>query len=457
MSSVKINYNSISFKLLLAYVAGVLLSITLMVFISLYLFFYQITSVIGLDVRELARKQSTKLSFNESGYPVGFDVNDQHIAWLYDSLRQEIAYRLLDAGGDTVFTSPAGEDFWNDSNSKWRDSPSYFTFKRDGNEFHAASHTLERAEKTWHLQFAISARFYYLMHKGLALPRMIVGIIVFSIILLFVFGLCAYFSLGYTLRPLRKLSESAAAISPSSIHHRLKVHEVPSEIKPIVNSFNNVLDRLENGYKIQQDFLATAAHELKTPLSLIRAQIESTTHDQKERSLLLLDVEHMTRQVQQLLMLAEVSELQNYKLEYLSVFSVVKEVVDFLDPLACASDVTVAIDQEAATQWLADRAAFFILIKNLLENALQHAPRNTNIIIEVKPSSILLRDFGPGIEENNLDNIFARFWRGAHRRDIGAGLGLAICQEIAQAHNWKISVDNADPGARFIISNVQNE
>jgi signal transduction histidine kinase len=104
------------------------------------------------------------------------------------------------------------------------------------------------------------------------------------------------------------------------------------------------------------------------------------------------------------------------------------------------------------TRWLADRGALFTLLKNLLENAIQHAPRGTDVQVEVDATAVSVRDWGPGVPPGQVSQMFARFWRGAHRRDHGAGLGLAICQEIALAHGWMLSAHWAEPGLRLLVS-----
>jgi two-component system, OmpR family, sensor histidine kinase QseC len=123
----------------------------------------------------------------------------------------------------------------------------------------------------------------------------------------------------------------------------------------------------------------TAAHELKTPLALIRAQIELTVDGDDRRSLL-NDVEHMTRQVQPLLLLAEASERQNYTFTAVDVQDVVKEAASYLQRKADAAGVRLVMpDNTAEARWSADRGALFTLLKNLLENAIQHAPRGTDL------------------------------------------------------------------------------
>jgi signal transduction histidine kinase len=74
------------------------------------------------------------------------------------------------------------------------------------------------------------------------------------------------------------------------------------------------------------------------------------------------------------------------------------------------------------------------------------------VSVEIAADSLCVRDHGPGVEAAQLALLFERFWRGAHRRDLGAGLGLSICQEVARAHGWRLAVERAEPGLRFRLS-----
>ncbi|WP_431262384.1 sensor histidine kinase [Roseateles chitinivorans] len=107
---------------------------------------------------------------------------------------------------------------------------------------------------------------------------------------------------------------------------------------------------------------------------------------------------------------------------------------------------------DRSVTWDADRGALFTLLKNLLENAIQHAPAGSLVSVEIEADRLSVRDRGPGVTPHQLSRIFGRFWRGAHRRDHGAGLGLAICQEIAEAHGWTLSAQPEDPGLRMVVA-----
>lgn len=458
--------NSLGAKILLAYVVGAVLSIVLIVATAFAILSYQGDVVSGFDVADTTRAFADELRFDKDGTPVGLvggssdrdpgsdtDADDdRNLKGLYQSLKGEAAYRVLDASGRVVLSSAEGVTFWPESGAARRLVSGSFEFEHEGVVMLAATETVERDGRVWHVQFAVSRRFLHLIYEAFALPFTGAGVALFSLVLLFVFGPCAYFTLRYALKPVRRVSEAAAEISPRSLHARLPTQAVPSEIAPLVESFNRVLERVEQGYRIQQEFLATAAHELKTPLALVRAQIELSPQS-AQRDVLLGDVEHMSRQVQQLLHLAEASEVQNYRPTAVDMHEVVCQAASFLQRMADAANVRFELpEQSMGVCWMADRGALFTLVKNLLENAIQHTPAGSLVRAEVDATSLAIRDWGRGVAEDQVSVIFARFWRGPHRRDQGAGLGLAICQEIAQAHGWTLTATPAQPGLRIVLA-----
>ncbi|VVN69567.1 sensor histidine kinase [Pseudomonas fluorescens] len=442
-----IQSNSLRLKILLAYVAGMLLSITLLVFAAVVAL--QSNVLERMDFADLAEEMAGDIRFDGFGRPVGFYEDTDELGWVFVSLQREVAYRILDDAGGVALLSSAGAKFWPTDGDLLRLERGRFDFEHNDVTLYGATEPIFHEGKTWYLQVAVSTRFMGLLHR-VALPLVCAGIIVFSLVLLVAFGLCTCIILRCTLKPLQDVSKSATAISPRSLNSRLDTDAVPVEIAPLVDSFNQVLDRLERGYRVQQEFLGNAAHELKTPLALIRAQIEL---DQSENCAdLLADVEYMTRQVQQLLLLAEASEVCNYSFSIVDVRELAREAASYLQRTAKAAQVRLIVPEKGReTLWHADRGALFTLLKNLLENAVQHAPPGSQVIVDIDANSMSVRDFGAGVEEEQLTLIFTRFWRGSHRRDHGAGLGLPICQEIALAHGWELSVLKANPGLIFLV------
>ncbi|WP_422843838.1 HAMP domain-containing sensor histidine kinase [Acidovorax sp. M2(2025)] len=440
-------FNSLGAKVALAYLAGMALSIGLLFLAAMGLL--QGNVLPRIDLRDTAEDMAAMVRFDAEGRPAALDPGEDQLAWVFESLRAQAAYRVLDDAGKVALLSPAGASFWPASGEALRLSRGRFEFDQGGQAVLGATEPIQRGERVWYLQVAAHARLMKLLRR-VALP--VAGAGVFSLVLLVTFGLCAYFTLRYTLAPLRAVSESAAAISPRSLHARLQTEGVPAEIAPLVESFNRALERLEQGYRMQQEFLGHAAHELKTPLALIRAQIE--LDGPGDASSLLEDVEYMTRQVQQLLMLAEASEARNYRFAPTGIAQVARDALAWLQRMAEAADVRLVLEDHGTggVEWNADRSALFTLLKNLLENAIQHAPPGSTVAVEVQRHCFCVRDGGPGVDAEHLPRLFERFWRAAHRRDKGAGLGLSICQEIAVAHGWQISAEPASPGLRFRVA-----
>lgn len=439
--------NSIRLKVVMAFIAGTLLSVLL---VALVAFLALRSDVLArMDMSDMARDLSAKIAIDRDGRPVLETEDHPDFEWGFDSLGREVAYRIVDGKGSVALLSDAGRQFWPDGLLPRGSRAERFDFERDGVLFFAATEPIASSANTWFVQVAVSNRMMHLLHR-VAMPLVGAGIALFTLVLLVAFGLCTWITLRYTLKPLQDVSTSAAGISLYSMHARLRADAVPTEIAPLVDSFNRVLERLEQAYRAQQEFLGNAAHELKTPLAMIRAQVELGVDGDEDRAALLKDVAYMSRQVQQLLLLAEASEATNYDFGVVNVREIADEAVGYLQRMAEAARVQLAVvAQDEAPTWQADRGALFTLLKNLLENAIEHAPAGSTVTVEIAAHGLSVRDLGPGVDAAQLPLLFERFWRGAHRRDHGAGLGLSICHEVARAHGWRLVAEQAWPGLRF--------
>ena len=220
--------------------------------------------------------------------------------------------------------------------------------------------------------------------------------------------------------PLRKASAIAASIGPRNLRARLQPEGLPSELQPLIAAFNHALERLEKGYSVQQEFLAAAAHELKTPLALFRAELEVGSENRLQ---LLKDVDLMARQVHQLLHLAEVSESRNYHFETQDIARVAFEVHDFMNRHARRHNVALDLRTPETPVWLQlDRGAVFVLIRNLVENAIEHAHPASTVTVELTSTGLEVRNLGPAVTDEEKARLYTRFWRGNSR--MAAGLSL---------------------------------
>jgi signal transduction histidine kinase len=253
--------------------------------------------------------------------------------------------------------------------------------------------------------------------------------------------------------PLIRASEAARNIGPARTDIRLPTERIPSEIIPLVTAVNQALDRLEDGFRVQRQFTADAAHQLRTPLAILRTRIE-TLGDRNEMQALHADIESMSRLVGQLLDIAELDTLEVNPSEVADLRAVCAEVVGSIAPYALAQHKEIALKgTEEPVRVRGNAEMLQRAIFNLAENAIKYTPRDTSVDVEVlDDGSVRVRDCGPGIPADERGLIFQRFWRGDRRRTDGAGLGLSIVQRVAEDHSATVSVANLPSGgAQFTL------
>jgi signal transduction histidine kinase len=224
-------------------------------------------------------------------------------------------------------------------------------------------------------------------------------------------------------------------------------------VRPLVSAVNQALDRLEQGFRIQRDFTADAAHELRTPLSILRTRLD-LLQDEKMGQALRQDVEGMARIISQLLDIAELDAFEVDPAEKADLRSVTAEVAEFVAPLALVQEKDVALLGTTEPVWVKGNPEMLSrAIRNLAENAINHTPPGTAVEFVVEQSGMVsVLDHGPGIAEDERSLIFQRFWRRDRNKAGSTGLGLSIVQRIAELHSAGIIVENRKPnGARFSL------
>ncbi len=256
------------------------------------------------------------------------------------------------------------------------------------------------------------------------------------------------------LRPLREVSAAARQVGPQQPGARLPDAGLPEEVRPLVDTVNAALQRLDQALVAQRHFMADAAHALRTPLAVMTARLDML-EGLPELEGLRHDTDGMARLVGQLLRMARLEAVALDVTQEVRLHDVATEVIGALVPLALRSHVELAlIEPDVMRPVHGNHAALVLALSNLVENAIAHAPPGT--VVEVmlsEPAEIAVRDHGPGVPEALRTRIFERFTRGPHGREGGAGLGLAIVAEIAEAHWGAVRLDvPVDGGSRFVLS-----
>lgn len=275
-----------------------------------------------------------------------------------------------------------------------------------------------------------------------------------AFLVVLVFGIVAVtvWTVRQSLAPVRRLSFLARNIGPASLDRRLPEEDIPSEIVPLVQAVNSSLQRIEAGYRREREFTANAAHELRTPLAVLKANIETIT-SLDEVPQLIEELGDIERLVSQLLRLAQVDNLVLRPGEEADLHEVALSVAQQLGPAALAAGKSVELTGESGSVPVRGNGDFLALaLRNLVENALAHTPRGTSVEIRVgADASLAVIDSGPGVAPADAARIFERFVRVKPGAYNGAGLGLSIAQRIAAVHGGGIDVGQA-PGRGAVFT-----
>lgn len=262
----------------------------------------------------------------------------------------------------------------------------------------------------------------------------------------------AWLLAGRALAPVRALTETARSISEADLTRRIRVSG-NDEISRLAETFNAMLDRLEEAFRTQRRFADDAGHELRTPITVIRGHLELLEDDPRERretlALVNDELERMSRIVDDLLVLAKSEQPDFLSLETVDVEPFTNDVFAKARALG---EQGWRLDGRGRGRIVADQHRLTQALMQLAENAARYAPADGQIAIgssvDDGEARFWVRDQGPGIAPGDRERIFTRFGRGgdARRRPEGAGLGLAIVQAIAEGHHGHVELESA-PGA----------
>jgi two-component system OmpR family sensor kinase len=277
-----------------------------------------------------------------------------------------------------------------------------------------------------------------------------------GVVLLVVLGF-AWLAAGRVVAPLRLLRDTAQSITERDLRGRIAVRG-NDEVAQLGRTFNEMLDRLEAGFGAQRRFLDDASHELKTPITIVRGQLEFLADDPEERretvALVTDELDRMSRIVNDLLVLAKAEQPDFLQLEAVDVAALTG---DLHAKVATLERRDWRLESTGHGRILADRHRLTQAVVQLAENAAKHTEDGDLIAIGTlvadDEAHLWVRDSGPGIPRGEQGEIFERFVRGSGGRRLeGAGLGLSIVQAIARAHGGRVELQSSTGrGATFTL------
>jgi two-component system, OmpR family, sensor histidine kinase TctE len=292
--------------------------------------------------------------------------------------------------------------------------------------------------------------------------QILTGVLFIEVLLLATVVIVVLLGIGKGLEPLRQLQTEIEARSLRDLRP-LPQEYTPVEMQAVVSALNNLLRRLDEAMQSQQQFIANAAHQLRTPLAGLRMQVEyglqHTDPAEWRRTLQTLGfaTERTVHLANQLLTLAraEVGAGQSGALQDLDLGSIVEQIAGNSMPKAIAKDIDLGLELEPATVH-GDRFLLGELLSNLVDNAIVYTPAGGSVTVRSKmresAAVIEVEDSGPGIPREDREKVLGRFYRVTGSPGDGCGLGLAIVQEIAHAHRGSVEIASPPSGQGTLVT-----
>ena len=267
-------------------------------------------------------------------------------------------------------------------------------------------------------------------------------------------GVLAYFLSGRALNPLRAFTSQVEKVQPNNLSDMKMAEDVLPEFRQFSKSFNQMLDRLDEGFAAQRQFTGNAAHELRTPLALMQAQLElfSTEHPKvlpETADFLLLLREQTERMTQMTKTLLEMSELRTVPCnDRIEIAPMIEEIFADLTPLAEKNGIS--LESTGDGTMTGSDTLIYRLLFNLTENAIRYNRPDGIVRITVteeeKRLIIRVSDTGCGVPEQYRESIFQPFFRvdkSRSRENGGVGLGLSLVWEIVTLHGGEVRVEES--------------
>ncbi len=276
-------------------------------------------------------------------------------------------------------------------------------------------------------------------------------------------GLFIWITVRKGLKPLDVVSADIEKRGSDAMHP-LPFEDIPSEIRPLVNALNDLLQRLDEALQAQRRFTADAAHELRTPLTAVQLQLdvlkrcrsEEETADAMDK--LSRGVKRSVELVRQLLTLARQDPGSNKQVDIqVDLVSLVEDQLNQCRERATQKGIVMSfMHAKSHVSIMGNPKPLGIMLENLLDNCLRYTPEQGRVEVNLSEQKgtvvIQIRDNGPGIPENEMAHVFERFYRVNGTDEPGNGLGLAIVKQVAEQHGATIILSDGLDGRGLAVT-----
>jgi len=269
----------------------------------------------------------------------------------------------------------------------------------------------------------------------------------------------SFWATSATMGPLNKLTTSVARRGPQDLSPFRQ--PVPQEMAPLVNSLNSLMGRLDQSLSQSEDFIAEAAHRVRTPLATVRSYAEATlqrvekVENREAMRSMIRAIDESSRAAGQLLDHAMITfRADHLERERTDLVELVRDLVLRMTPIADMKDFSLLVGGDPSVPYEGDAILIQSALRNLIDNAMKYGPTDSTVEISVcnapRPC-ITVCDRGPGFPSHEIQKLTNRFQRGQNAQGtIGSGLGLTIAQDVAEAHGGALTLVNQPKGGACV-------
>lgn len=377
---------------------------------------------------------------------------------IFDDLSEE-GEEEDDAIGFAVFNEQGKLIFHDDENG------ADFIYLPQANGF--INQKITSKKKEWRIVFVKSANGDFTIAVGQEIKYRIeaaLNLVMISLLPwllgLFALSIAFFFLITKELKPLKTITRNLARRNPHDLSP-VTIKNIPDEIKPLLNAMNMLFVRIEKMLERERSFISDSAHELRSPLTALKVQLEvaelsenDPSSQKKALHKLKEGIDRSSRLVEQLLTLSrldsQVRESDQFqKIEWPFLIDSIKKEYQstFQEPthrFKCKINTDGPVDQGEVFLW-------HILLRNIIDNALKYSPLNSDVTILIKDKKLIIENQSESLSEESLKNLFDRFFRPAGQYQTGSGLGLSIVKKIAELHGCSVEINLIDSTFQLCI------
>ena len=326
----------------------------------------------------------------------------------------------------------------------WSEGRYYFDGRLDEQPVRIAALRTERAGQT----FTVLAG-ETLVKRNALVREILLGMLLPELLLIVVSLAVVWFGVRSALKPLASLREELAGRSQADL--RSVTTDVPEEIQPVVQEINELLTRLGHSLDSQRHFVSDAAHQLRTPIAALQAQVEATLAEsdplmRQQLRGILAAAHRLSHLVEQMLMLARAQPSLARTQPEVALQEVAQAAAEDWLPVAIGNGIDLGFELAPSTIF-GNSLLLQEVFSNLIDNALRHTPRGGSVTVRCGAGDagawLAVEDSGAGIPDTDREKVFERFYQSPGSSSRGSGLGLAIVREIARQHGGQASIDRS--------------